>query len=73
MYHLVFGIIVAAVFTGFIGVLIGFPALRLHGVYLAIATLGFGEVIRVLFINWEAFNKRCYWDSVVSPILDEKF
>jgi len=50
---LIFGIIIAAVFTGFVGVLIGFPALRLQGVYLAIATLGFGEVIRVLFINWE--------------------
>lgn len=46
------GVLVAAIFTGMIGVFIGFPALRLHGVYLAIATLGFGEVIRVLFINW---------------------
>ncbi|MBO0586640.1 branched-chain amino acid ABC transporter permease [Sporosarcina sp. E16_8] len=53
---LVIGIIIAAVFTGFIGVLIGFPALRLQGVYLAIATLGFGEVIRVLFINWEGLT-----------------
>ena len=53
---LVLGIIIAAVFTGFIGVLIGFPALRLQGVYLAIATLGFGEVIRVLFINWEGLT-----------------
>lgn len=49
---LILGIMIAAIFTGFIGVLIGIPALRLHGVYLAIATLGFGEVIRVLFINW---------------------
>lgn len=53
---LILGIIIAAVFTGFIGVLIGFPALRLQGVYLAIATLGFGEVIRVLFINWEGLT-----------------
>lgn len=34
--------------------LIGIPALRLQGVYLAIATLGFGEVIRVIFLNWES-------------------
>ena len=47
---------IAAVFTGIIGVLIGFPALRLPGVYLAIATLGFGEVIRVLFVNWEGLT-----------------
>ncbi len=53
---LVLGILIAAVFTGLVGVLIGFPALRLSGVYLAIATLGFGEVIRVLFVNWEGLT-----------------
>lgn len=53
---LVLGVIIAAVVTGFVGILIGFPALRLQGVYLAIATLGFGEVIRVLFINWEGLT-----------------
>lgn len=41
---------VLAAFTGF---LIGFPALRLRGDYLAIATLGFGEIIRVMFVNWQ--------------------
>ena len=51
-----FGDFIAAIFTGLIGVLIGFPALRLQGVYLAIATLGFGEVIRVLFVNWEGLT-----------------
>src|SRR5512135_2285781 len=38
------------------GVLIGIPSLRLTGVYLAIATLGFGEVVRVVFINWESLT-----------------
>jgi branched-chain amino acid transport system permease protein len=33
--------------------LIGTPALRLRGDYLAIATLGFGEIIRVMFVNWQ--------------------
>lgn len=33
--------------------LIGAPTLRLSGVYLAIATLGLGEVLRVLFLNWD--------------------
>lgn len=42
-----FGGLVAAVF----GVLIGVPALRLKGDYLAIITLGFGEIIRVIIIN----------------------
>src|SRR5439155_528223 len=44
------------------GILLGLPVLRLHGDYLAIVTLGFGEVIRVLFsakqifINPESFT-----------------
>jgi len=41
----------AVVFTAFIGFLIGFPVLKLSGDYLAIVTLGFGEIIRVVFIN----------------------
>ena len=52
---LVLGILIAR-FHGSHRRLIGFPALRLHGVYLAIATLGFGEVIRVLFVNWEGLT-----------------
>jgi branched-chain amino acid transport system permease protein len=34
------------------GVLLGFPVLRLRGDYLAIVTLGFGEIIRLVLINW---------------------
>lgn len=37
--------------AGFCGMLIGIPALRLRGDYLAIITLGFGEIIRVLILN----------------------
>ncbi|OQB24141.1 MAG: High-affinity branched-chain amino acid transport system permease protein LivH [Firmicutes bacterium ADurb.Bin182] len=44
---LIIGGLVAAVF----GVLIGLPALRLSGDYLAIITLGFGEIIRVVILN----------------------
>ena len=44
---LLLGGLVAAVF----GIVIGIPALRLKGDYLAIITLGFGEIIRVLIIN----------------------
>jgi branched-chain amino acid transport system permease protein len=50
------GIILGAILAGIVGVLIGLPTLRLQGVYLAIATLGFGEVIRVFFINWESLT-----------------
>lgn len=54
---IVVGIIAGAVVAGLIGILIGIPSLRLTGVYLAIATLGFGEVIRVFLINWESVTK----------------
>jgi branched-chain amino acid transport system permease protein len=41
----------AVLITTMAGFLIGFPVLKLSGDYLAIVTLGFGEIIRVVFIN----------------------
>ncbi len=38
------------------GILLGFPVLRLRGDYLAIVTLGFGEIIRLVLENWNAFS-----------------
>ncbi len=40
-----------AVAAGFLGFLIGLPTLRLRGDYLAIATLGLGEIIRIVIMN----------------------
>lgn len=45
-------LIVGGLVAALVGFLIGLPTLRLRGDYLAIATLGFGEIIRVLFLNW---------------------
>ncbi|GAA0567844.1 high-affinity branched-chain amino acid ABC transporter permease LivM [Caenispirillum bisanense] len=42
----------AGIFAASFGVILGFPVLRLRGDYLAIVTLGFGEIIRVILINW---------------------
>jgi len=39
------------------GILLGFPVLRLRGDYLAIVTLGFGEIIRLVLENWGQFSK----------------
>jgi len=50
-FSLVIGLLVAGLAAGVVGVLIGIPALRLRGDYLAIITLGFGEIIRVFIIN----------------------
>ncbi|MGE0212741.1 MAG: high-affinity branched-chain amino acid ABC transporter permease LivM [Parvibaculaceae bacterium] len=38
------------------GVILGFPVLRLRGDYLAIVTLAFGEIIRVVLLNWYEFT-----------------
>tara|TARA_Y100001970_G_C14114311_1_gene792677 strand:+ start:45 stop:1313 length:1269 start_codon:yes stop_codon:yes gene_type:complete len=42
----------AGIFAAFFGILLGFPVLRLRGDYLAIVTLGFGEIIRIILLNW---------------------
>ena len=39
-------------FAAFFGILLGFPVLRLRGDYLAIVTLGFGEIVRIILLNW---------------------
>ena len=49
-------LLVAGLVTAFIAFLIGFPVLRLKGDYLAIATLGFSEIIRIVFTNTQSFT-----------------
>lgn len=48
---------IAGLLAACFGMLLGFPVLRLRGDYLAIVTLGFGEMIRVILINWYALTK----------------
>lgn len=48
---LALSVILASLFTAVFGIIIGFPTLRLSGDYLAIVTLGFGEIIRVVLVN----------------------
>lgn len=50
-WPMVFGLAAAACMGALAGLLLGIPTLRLRGVYLAIATLGFGEVVRVTLHN----------------------
>jgi branched-chain amino acid transport system permease protein len=38
------------------GVMLGFPVLRLRGDYLAIVTLAFGEIIRLVLVNWQSLT-----------------
>ncbi|HEV7255284.1 MAG TPA: high-affinity branched-chain amino acid ABC transporter permease LivM [Mesorhizobium sp.] len=46
----------AGLLAAFWGVILGFPVLRLRGDYLAIVTLAFGEIIRVVLLNWYEFT-----------------
>jgi branched-chain amino acid transport system permease protein len=50
----VLAIVAGGIAAAVVGVLIGFPSLRLKGDYLAIVTLGFGEIIRTILNNIEA-------------------
>lgn len=45
-------LIASALVTGLFGLVLGLPTLRLKGDYLAIVTLGFGEIVRLVFVNW---------------------
>jgi branched-chain amino acid transport system permease protein len=47
----------AALLAGGSGFLIGLPTLRLGGIYLAMATLGFGEIIYLVLLNWLALTR----------------
>ena len=49
--YVIIAVLISAVVAGIFGLLIGIPALRLKGDYLAIITLGFGEIIRVVLTN----------------------
>jgi branched-chain amino acid transport system permease protein len=51
-----FSLPIAGAMAASFGILLGFPVLRLRGDYLAIVTLGFGEMIRVILTNWWWFT-----------------
>ncbi|MGE0844945.1 MAG: high-affinity branched-chain amino acid ABC transporter permease LivM [Flavobacteriaceae bacterium] len=46
----------AGILAAFWGIILGFPVLRLRGDYLAIVTLAFGEIIRIVLLNWYKFT-----------------
>ncbi len=46
----------AGILAAFWGILLGFPVLRLRGDYLAIVTMAFGEIIRLVLLNWQSFT-----------------
>lgn len=49
--------IISGLTASVMGLLIGIPSLRLKGDYLAIATLGFGEIVKNIILNWDSLTK----------------
>jgi branched-chain amino acid transport system permease protein len=49
-------LLLGALASAFVGLLLGLPVLRLRDVYLAMATLGFGEIVRIIAINFDNFS-----------------
>lgn len=43
--------------AGVFGVLLGIPTLRLRGLYLGIATMGFSEMLRLILLSWDSFTR----------------
>jgi branched-chain amino acid transport system permease protein len=68
---LLLGIFVAAIAAGLAGLAVGIPSLRLRGDYLAIVTLGFGEIIRVLILNIDAIGGARGFSDI--PVLSNFF
>jgi len=52
----ILGVLAGALTAAVIGILVGLPTLRLRGDYLAIATLGMAEIIRIIFLNMDSIT-----------------
>ncbi|MCO7726702.1 high-affinity branched-chain amino acid ABC transporter permease LivM [Brucella intermedia] len=57
---------IAGILAATWGVILGFPVLRLRGDYLAIVTLAFGEIIRLVLINWTDLTKGTFGISGIA-------
>ncbi|MBI4179462.1 ABC transporter ATP-binding protein [bacterium] len=68
MPHIIWALIpLAALLAALFGILLGAPTLRLRGDYLAIVTLGFGEIVRIVLTNWDTLTRGPIGISGVGP------
>lgn len=47
------GLATSALVAGIVGIMVGFPALRIKGIYLLLLTLGFGQIVQVIALTWD--------------------
>lgn len=59
----------SVILSSLFGLLIGLPTLRLKGDYLAIATLGFGEIVRNVILNWDAITRGPMGINNIPPLM----
>lgn len=52
-YNFPLGLAFSAVVSGIVGIMVGFPALRIKGIYLLLLTLGFGQIVQVVALTWD--------------------
>ena len=62
------GTIIAVIFTTAVGTALAFPAFRLSGPFLAVTTVGFGEIVRILILNLEPLTNGPYGLSGFQPV-----
>ncbi len=70
-WHLVPAMLVAALVAGFVACLVGFPALRVKGLMLVVATTAFGEAVRLFWFNFD--YQIAKGDVQVGPLGGEGF
>lgn len=61
--NFIYTVFCAGIFSAFFGFIVGQPSLRLKGDYLAIVTLGFGEIIRVALLNMDFLGGARGWGA----------
>jgi branched-chain amino acid transport system permease protein len=69
--HILPAILVAGLLTALVACVVGFPALRVHGLMLVIATLAFGEIVRLFFFNFTWQVERA--GTMIGPLGAEGF
>jgi branched-chain amino acid transport system permease protein len=70
VWGLLLSIPAAILLAGIVGLAVGLPTLRLRGDYLAIATLGFAEIIRIIFVNLDSLTNGAAGISGLPRLVD---
>ncbi len=63
-----FSVLAAGVITALLGTALIFPAFRLRGHYVSIATLGIGEIVGLVILNWESLTRGPIGVSGIPPL-----